>query len=52
MAILEPPLSDTVVLTCMEIIREAIEEAVKCGAPPEASSDFVLGHMNGHWHSV
>ncbi len=33
MAILEPALSETVVLTCMVIITEAIEEAVSRGVP-------------------
>jgi pyrroline-5-carboxylate reductase len=46
MAILEPALSETVVLTCMVIITEAIEEAVKHGVPAEAARQFVLGHMN------
>ncbi len=46
MAILEPALSETVVLTCMVIIREAIDEAVKHGVPPQAARDFILGHMN------
>ena len=46
MAILEPALSETVVLTCMVVIREAIDEAVKHGVPAEAARDFVLGHMN------
>lgn len=46
MAILEPALSETVVLTCMVIIREAIDEAVKHGVPAQAARDFVLGHMN------
>lgn len=46
MAILEPALSETVVLTCMVIITEAIEEAVKHGVPPEAARQFILGHMN------
>jgi hypothetical protein len=46
MAILEPALSETVVLTCMVIMTEAIEEAVKMGVPREAARDFVLGHMN------
>jgi len=46
MAILEPALSETVVLTCMVIITEAIEEAVKAGVPAEAARDFILGHMN------
>lgn len=46
MAILEPALSETVVLTCMVVIREAIDEAVKRGVPAEAAREFVLGHMN------
>lgn len=46
MAILEPALSETVVLTCMVMITEAIDEAVKQGVPPEAARQFVLGHMN------
>jgi D-apionate oxidoisomerase len=46
MAILEPALSETVVLTCMVIITEAIDEAVKHGVPPEAARQFILGHMN------
>lgn len=46
MAILEPALSETVVLTCMVVMTEAIEEAVKMGVPPEAARDFILGHMN------
>jgi len=46
MAILEPALSETVVLTCMVIMTEAIEEAIKLGVPPQAARDFVLGHMN------
>ena len=46
MAILEPALSETVVLTCMVIITEAIDEAVKMGVPPQAARDFILGHMN------
>ncbi len=46
MAILEPALSETFVLTCMYMIREAIEEAVKRGVPEEAARQFILGHMN------
>jgi D-apionate oxidoisomerase len=46
MAILEPALSETVVLTCMVVITEAIEEAVRHGVPPEAARQFILGHMN------
>jgi hypothetical protein len=46
MAILEPALSETVVLTCMVVMREAIDEAIRRGVPPQAARDFVLGHMN------
>lgn len=46
MAILEPALSETVVLTCMVMITEAIDEAVKHGVPPETARQFILGHMN------
>ena len=46
MAILEPALSESVVLTCMVVITEAIDEAIKRGVPAQAARDFVLGHMN------
>jgi D-apionate oxidoisomerase len=46
MAILEPALSETVVLTCMVVMREAIDEAIRRGVPEEAARAFVLGHMN------
>jgi D-apionate oxidoisomerase len=45
MAILEPALSETVAATCMTVIREAIDEAVKRGVPEEAAREFILGHM-------
>lgn len=46
MAILEPALAETVVLTCMVVMREALDEAIHRGVPAEAARDFVLGHMN------
>ena len=46
MAILEPAMSETVILTCMFIMKEAIDEAVRHGVPPEAARQFALGHMN------
>lgn len=46
MAILEPALSETVVLTCMVVIREALDEAVRRGVPEDAAREFTLGHMN------
>lgn len=46
MAILEPALSETVVLTCMTVVREALDEAIAHGVPAEAARDFLLGHLN------
>jgi D-apionate oxidoisomerase len=46
MAILEPALVETVTITCMTIIREAMDEAVRRGVPYEAAKDFLLGHIN------
>jgi D-apionate oxidoisomerase len=45
MAILEPVLSETVLGTCLTIVREAMDEAVKRGVPIEAARDFLLGHL-------
>jgi hypothetical protein len=45
MAILEPVLSETVLGTCLTIVGEAIEEAVKMGVPEAAARDFLLGHL-------
>jgi hypothetical protein len=45
MALLEPAMAETVILTCMVVIREAVEEAVRRGVPPEAARDFALGHI-------
>ncbi|MEO5887443.1 MAG: phosphogluconate dehydrogenase C-terminal domain-containing protein [Anaerolineales bacterium] len=46
MAILEPALVETVTITCMQVIRDAMDEAVKRGVPAEAAKDFLLGHIN------
>jgi hypothetical protein len=46
MAILEPGLSETVCATLLVVMREAMEEAIARGVPPEAARDFLLGHMN------
>jgi len=45
MGILEPVLSETVLGTCLTIVREATDEAVRRGVPREAARDFVLGHL-------
>ena len=45
MAILEPVLSETMLGTCLTILREATDEAVRRGVPEQAARDFILGHM-------
>ena len=45
MAILEPVLSETVLGTCLTIVREAMDHAVSMGVPEAAARDFLLGHM-------
>ena len=45
MAILEPVLSETILGTCLMMLREATDEAVRRGVPPAAARDFILGHM-------
>lgn len=46
MALLEPVLSETVAATCLSIVREAMDEAISRGVPPQAARDFLLGHVN------
>jgi len=45
MALLEPALTETVVLTCLSVVREALDEVIARGVPAEAATDFILGHM-------
>lgn len=45
MAILEPVLSETVLGTCLTIVGEAMDEAVRLGVPEAAARDFLLGHL-------
>lgn len=45
MAILEPALSETVAATCITVIREAMDEAIRRGVPEAAARDFLLGHV-------
>jgi D-apionate oxidoisomerase len=46
MALLEPAMAETVALTCITVIREAVDEVIARGVPAEAAMDFILGHMN------
>ena len=45
MAVLEPAMAETVILTCMVVMQEAIEEAIVSGVPRQVAYDFALGHM-------
>lgn len=45
MAILEPAMAETVVLTCMAVMREALDEVIRRGVPAQAARDFILGHI-------
>jgi hypothetical protein len=46
MALLEPAMAETVALTCITVIREAVDEVIARGVPAEAATDFILGHLN------
>lgn len=45
MAILEPAMAETVGICLVMALREALEEAVKCGVPRAAAEDFMYGHV-------
>jgi hypothetical protein len=46
MAILEPVLVETTAATCITMIKEAMDEAIRRGVPADAARDFLLGHIN------
>lgn len=45
MAILEPAMAETTAVTCLSVIKEAMDEAVRQGVPEAAAYDFMLGHI-------
>jgi len=45
MAILEPAIVESTMLTCVMIMKQAMEAAVKFGIPEQAARDFCLGHI-------
>lgn len=45
MAILEPAVVESTMLTCVMIMKQAMEEAIKHGVPRQAAWDFCLGHI-------
>jgi hypothetical protein len=46
MAILEPAMSETVAATCITVLREGMDEAIRRGVPAQAAKDFMMGHIN------
>jgi pyrroline-5-carboxylate reductase len=45
MAILEPALVETLGLTCVYVMKEAMDEAVRMGVPEEVAQDFLFSHV-------
>jgi hypothetical protein len=45
MAVLEPGLVETTCATLVSFMKEALDEAVSMGVPPEAAWDFLMGHI-------
>jgi len=46
MALLEPALVETLSSSCLDLIREGMDEIVKRGVPVEAAREFLMGHIN------
>jgi D-apionate oxidoisomerase len=46
MALLEPALVETLSSSCLDLIREGMDEIIKRGVPAEAAREFLLGHIN------
>lgn len=46
MAILEPAMAEVVGASCLTLLKEAMDEAIKRGVPEEAACAFMLGHIN------
>ena len=46
MALLEPALVETLSSSCLDLIREGMEEVIKQGVPAETAREFLLGHIN------
>lgn len=46
MALLEPALVETLSSSCLDLVREGMEEVIRRGVPAEAARAFLLGHIN------
>jgi hypothetical protein len=45
LALLEPAMAETVTMTCVYALREALDEVIARGVPEQAARDFMLGHL-------
>jgi hypothetical protein len=45
MAILEPALVETLLATCLDVVREGYERVVEMGVPEDAAREFLFGHL-------
>lgn len=52
MVILEPALVETVLATCITVLREAMDKAVLMGVPEQAARDFFFGHVRAEMAGV
>ena len=39
-------MAETVALTCLTVVKEAVDEVIARGVPEAAATDFILGHLN------
>lgn len=46
MALLEPALVETLSSSCLDLVREGMEEIISRGVPREAAREFLMGHIN------
>lgn len=46
MALLEPALVETLSSSCLDLVREGMEEIISRGVPREAARAFLMGHIN------
>lgn len=45
MALLEPGLAEALQQSCLEVIKEGMDEIIARGVPADAARDFLLGHL-------
>ena len=46
MALLEPALVETLSSSCLDLVREGMEEIIRRGVPADAAREFLMGHIN------